>query len=330
MTYRPELDGLRAIAVGGVLIAHSQVGLGENPGLAGVTAFFVLSGYLITSLLIAERAATGTVDLRAFYERRVRRLAPALIALLTFVVTLGLAGVWTRPWLPGVAGAASYGANWMRIVVGVDSLGPLGHTWSLAVEEQFYLLWPILFIRWPRLAVRVAIAWIPVALLLRAGTSGVFEAMSTLTRGDAILAGCLLAISGRRFSVLAGRIGLVGLAIAALPMSFDAMIALATVSTVLIVGSRDILLAPLAAIGKRAYGLYLWDYTLTNLLPVPLAELATVVMAELSWRTVEARFSRRRSAPDHEGRERPRERGEFDRRDVGPVVVSVVEHVRGA
>jgi peptidoglycan/LPS O-acetylase OafA/YrhL len=150
LPYLPGLDGLRALAVTAVLFYHA--GLRWIPGgFLGVEVFFVISGYLITSLLLAEWRHRGSIDLKTFWLRRARRLLPALYVLL--VVTLTFALVF----LPGevarlrgdVLAAFGYVTNWYLIfqhqsyfeAVGRPSL--LQHLWSLAVEEQFYLLWPL-------------------------------------------------------------------------------------------------------------------------------------------------------------------------------------------
>jgi peptidoglycan/LPS O-acetylase OafA/YrhL len=144
------LDGIRAIAVIGVLLYHA--GVKALPGgLFGVDVFFVLSGFLITSLLLEERHRDGRISLRRFWIRRLRRLAPALI-----VVVLAVTLVWgliLHSAQPGLRKdsffALGYGANWWFAFSGqgyFQSLAPpspLLHTWSLAVEEQFYLLWPL-------------------------------------------------------------------------------------------------------------------------------------------------------------------------------------------
>jgi peptidoglycan/LPS O-acetylase OafA/YrhL len=152
LPYMPGLDGLRALAVIAVLLYHA--GLPWIPGgFLGVEIFFVLSGYLITSLLLAEWQEKGSVQLKAFWLGRARRLLPALYLML--VVTLAYAVLF----LPGeVAGIRSdalatlgYVTNWYLVfnhesyfeAVGRPSL--LKHLWSLAVEEQFYLVWPVLF-----------------------------------------------------------------------------------------------------------------------------------------------------------------------------------------
>ena len=150
LPYLPVLDGLRALAVTAVLLYHADLRWIPG-GFLGVDVFFVLSGYLITSLLLAEWRQRGSIDLKAFWLRRARRLLPALYVLL--VVTLTFAVVF----LPGevaelrgdVLAAFGYVTNWYLIfqhqsyfeAVGRPSL--LQHLWSLAVEEQFYLLWPL-------------------------------------------------------------------------------------------------------------------------------------------------------------------------------------------
>ena len=148
--YLPALDGMRALAVAAVLLYHGDVSWIPG-GFLGVEVFFVISGYLITSLLMAERQATGGTAYLAFWARRARRLLPALFALLAVV-----SAVWLLM-VPGeaarirgdVVGALTYVTNWYQIVVrqsyfeAIGRPSPLRHLWSLAVEEQFYLVWPI-------------------------------------------------------------------------------------------------------------------------------------------------------------------------------------------
>jgi peptidoglycan/LPS O-acetylase OafA/YrhL len=143
------LDGLRGVAVAGVLLFHAGHLAG---GYLGVDLFFVLSGYLITSLLLAERQATGTVALKAFWGRRARRLLPAL-ALMLLAVAL-YARLIAQPSdlhqirMDALATIA-YVANWRDVLTHFSywslftAPSPLQHTWSLAIEEQFYIVWPL-------------------------------------------------------------------------------------------------------------------------------------------------------------------------------------------
>ncbi len=152
LPYIPALDGLRAIAVLAVLVYHSGVRWLPG-GFLGVEVFFVLSGYLITSLLVSEYRETGRIDLKSFWIRRARRLLPALFLLLLATLTYAvifLPQQVTQLRSDAVA-AALYVTNWWLIFdhksyfeeMGRPSL--LKHLWSLAVEEQFYLIWPPLF-----------------------------------------------------------------------------------------------------------------------------------------------------------------------------------------
>jgi peptidoglycan/LPS O-acetylase OafA/YrhL len=149
LAHRPALDGLRGAAVLSVLLYHTGVLRG---GWIGVDTFFVLSGYLITSLLLAEHDRTGGIALKAFWGRRARRLLPALFLLLAgvglfaaLVATAEARGVIRQD----VWGALTYSSNWLDIVRGsgywqtFTQPSPLAHVWSLAIEEQFYLVWPL-------------------------------------------------------------------------------------------------------------------------------------------------------------------------------------------
>jgi peptidoglycan/LPS O-acetylase OafA/YrhL len=145
------LDGLRGIAVAAVLLYHGGVPLAQG-GFLGVEIFFVLSGFLITSLLVAEWRRSSTIALLAFWGRRARRLLPALFCVVCAVgVYYTLAGPTHA--VPGLEGdgiaTVFYYSNWHQIAIGANyfaasgPVSPLQHTWSLAIEEQFYLLWPI-------------------------------------------------------------------------------------------------------------------------------------------------------------------------------------------
>ena len=146
------LDGLRAVAVAAVILFHGGVSWAPG-GFLGVEVFFVLSGFLITSLLVTEWARSATIGLRRFWGRRARRLLPALFAL---VVVIGAYYAVAGPTkaVPGLKGSGIstllYFNNWHQIAdrtnyfAASGPVSPLQHTWSLAIEEQFYLVWPLL------------------------------------------------------------------------------------------------------------------------------------------------------------------------------------------
>lgn len=144
--YRPDLDGLRGVAILMVFAFHNKAigGRSLEAGFLGVDVFFVLSGFLITSLLLRENERRGTIDLRAFYFRRALRLLPALVLalLLAWLVISHISppGSW-MDFPKSVVAVVGYAGNWFQ-----HRLGLLGHTWSLALEEQFYLLWPPLLV----------------------------------------------------------------------------------------------------------------------------------------------------------------------------------------
>jgi peptidoglycan/LPS O-acetylase OafA/YrhL len=154
MPHLRALDGLRGVAVAAVVIYHLNPGVLPG-GFLGVDVFFVLSGFLIASLVVRERQGTGRLDLRNFYLRRLRRLTPALLLVIAAMGIYGLVaaspgelerlrvqGLWTLGWM----------ANWRFIIDGtsytdfVAGVSPLRHMWSLAIEEQFYLLFPLLVV----------------------------------------------------------------------------------------------------------------------------------------------------------------------------------------
>ncbi len=181
LPYLPGLDGMRALAVVAVMIYHANHAW-LSGGFLGVEVFFVISGYLITLLLIAEYERRGRIDLVQFWKRRFRRLLPAL-----FVMMASLAvymAVFRRTPLGRTrgdfAGGIFYISNWYQIVVGqgytaAEAFVPLRHLWSLAVEEQFYLIWPLLMVAvlarrsgrdLPRLALWFAGASVAVAVVV--------------------------------------------------------------------------------------------------------------------------------------------------------------------
>ena len=159
LTYRPEIDGLRAIAVGAVILYHAQITiLGHQPfkgGFIGVDIFFVISGYLITSIILKELITTGTFSFKHFYERRVRRILPALL----FVMLASLPFAWmyllpssfidfSKSILYSLGFSSNFYFHYSGQQYGAESglLKPFLHTWSLSVEEQYYILFPIVLL----------------------------------------------------------------------------------------------------------------------------------------------------------------------------------------
>lgn len=196
LAHEPALDGLRGLAVAAVVVFH----LGHLPGgFLGVDLFFVLSGFLITSLLIVEHRARGTVGLRSFWVRRARRLLPAVLVMLAGVAVLlaTLTPTADRPRFRGEALATlGYVANWQRMSADVSywdifsQPSPLDHTWSLAIEEQFYVLWPVVVL------MVLAIGWGRRSEGRRATTDG--SATTLPAGGDAASPGV------RRLGIVAG------------------------------------------------------------------------------------------------------------------------------
>jgi len=208
------LDGLRAIAITLVLAYHLFPGLASG-GFIGVDIFFVVSGYLITALLVAEFRSDGRVQLGRFWARRARRLLPALVVVVG--VSTSIAALIGGDVLVGIgwqlAGALTFSSNWWSIANGasyLDQTSPelFRHFWSLAVEEQFYLLWPLAVIalmflppRWLRVAIPSVLAGASaLAMAMLAGDPALDPAassvvyLSTLTHGFGLLLGAALAL----------------------------------------------------------------------------------------------------------------------------------------
>jgi len=200
----PSLDGIRAVSIGIVFVAHS--GFGHIvPGGFGLTIFFFLSGFLITTLLCREWDSGGKIDLRGFYIRRVLRLGPPLIAVLVPSLLLVQAGLLQGNFhLPSLLSQLFFYFNYFslyspHVTSNVEGLAVL---WSLSVEEHFYILWPAFFILlgMGRLGIRSIVAILALVLVWRCVRFFVFGAsegtiyISTDTRIDSLLFGCLLAV----------------------------------------------------------------------------------------------------------------------------------------
>jgi peptidoglycan/LPS O-acetylase OafA/YrhL len=248
--YMPGLDGLRALAVLAVIAFHEQLGWAPG-GLLGVGVFFTLSGYLITDLLLGQWAARGRLALADFWARRARRLLPALFVMVA-VITAWIS-LFDRTRLATLRGAdaaaATYSSNWYLIIQGQSYFArfappqPLDHLWSLAVEEQFYLVWPwlllagLLLVRKVRRGRPGGVAWLALPTLALAACSAlemlvlyhpgldptrVYE--GTDTRAAGLLIGAALAMTwpsrrpapGRAARALLDVGGIAGLAVIAL------------------------------------------------------------------------------------------------------------------
>ncbi|WP_344505770.1 acyltransferase family protein [Dactylosporangium maewongense] len=301
----PALDGVRAVALCAVLLVHGMPGLLPG-GFLGVDLFFVLSGFLITSLLLREAETTGRISLGGFWLRRARRLLPALLLMVAFVL---LTARWLlpaqdpAPLRTDAVAALTYWANWRMADRGGDyftetaAASPLQHTWSLAIEEQFYLLWPLLLILALRLPRRRLV--IGIGALLGAAASAVAAAslpatdgtdgtdrlyFGTDTRACAPLIGCALAAALpvltrhttlRRCAAAAGvPVICAGLAAAHgdSPWLFHGGLALFAVAAAAVVG--ELAAAPsspaarllsgraMVLLGRVSYGAYLWHWPL--------------------------------------------------------------------
>lgn len=210
--YAPALDGVRALAVVAVIVYHA--GASWLPGgFLGVDVFFVMSGYLVTALMQRERDRDGHICLTAFWVRRARRLLPALMLMLVVVCSLafGLERDLNAGLRSQVFGALTYSSNWLQISAGasyVEHSTPalLTHLWSLAVEEQFYLIWPLvisvllayLHRRKPRVAAVVgigALSAIAMAVLYRSGDDPTRVYTGTDTHGFSLMLGAALALA---------------------------------------------------------------------------------------------------------------------------------------
>ena len=207
------LDGLRAIAVALVLVYHLIPGVLPG-GMVGVDAFFVISGFLITSLLLLEQRRTGRIDLRRFWIRRLRRIVPALVAAVAVVVALAacIGGDALLAVRRQVLSSILLVYNWAEIIGGssyFDQTQPLllTNVWSLAVEEQFYLLWPLVIVaflsrgpswtrrRFAALALGLSVASAAWALhLMGQGESSSRVYMGTDTHAFGLMMGSALAL----------------------------------------------------------------------------------------------------------------------------------------
>lgn len=305
--HRRGLDQLRGLAVLIVLIGHGAAEtVLDKAGAVGVIVFFVLSGFLITRLLIEERVRTGRIDLRRFYIRRARRLLPALPLALTLCAMANLV-MGGHPILRPAIATSTYTVNF------AGEVGAFSHLWSLAVEEHFYLVWPLVMLVLPLRAVPwVASAGVVSSVVARMTIPDtVIEAYRwTPYRVDAILLGALLAFAvartatPRRSTMWAAAIVA---AVFAAPSAWDVMLAwgmtaVAVASVVLVCGALTVAKARplLERLGVISYGAYLYHYPLRGIVfdaagapwwfTLPVVLIGSIALAEVSMRTIEGRF----------------------------------------
>lgn len=291
-TYRPEIDGLRTVAVVPVVLFHAGVSVFSG-GYVGVDIFFVISGFLITRILLAS--LESGFDLWDFYQRRIRRILPALLVVLLIATIAGII-ILTPSALAeygkSMVGVSLFGSNfffWKSVdyFSSQAHVQPLLHTWSLAVEEQYYIFYPLLLYavhRWrlplvPILAVLGAVSFLAAAILVSSTPGAVFYLLPfrawELTLGG--LVAVVPALAGRS---LAARLAApVGLAMIVLPFflytpqtTFPGLAAAPpVVGTALIIwagerpGSwsyRILASRPFVAIGQASYSFYLWHFPL--------------------------------------------------------------------
>jgi peptidoglycan/LPS O-acetylase OafA/YrhL len=304
--YVEGIDGLRAFSVIAVIgfhifdvsNVHTRI---LDGGSSGVSVFFVISGFLITSLLLKESTRTGTIRKRAFWTRRAQRLFPSLAAMLIAVV---LYNSWsgspnyTHFTKVGFLSVVGYFGNWYTIATSQFAMGSLTHTWSLAVEEQFYIVWPLVLVlvmlrrrdpKWllPIIVIGCYVSFLLRVLLWRHG--GVSDAVRIYcgsdTNAECILWGCGLAVAARvwpdvvrQFARGAWAGVVVLIALLELPMSYapswvlairyvlsPTLVGVATCSVIAAVllnrkVTRPLSARPLTWIGKLSYDLYLWHF----------------------------------------------------------------------
>ncbi len=306
--FRADIQGLRALAVLLVILYHSRVPL-VSAGYVGVDVFFVISGFLITTQLLGEATRTGRISFSAFYARRIRRLLPAalLVAIATVVVSrVALPALQVKDVVTHAVFSSFYAINYRLAAEGVDyqkaeaAASPLQHYWSLAVEEQFYVVWPLIVVaglwlgrRWGRHGLEAALTLVvAVSLALSVTITASDPSLSYFalhTRAWELGAGALLAIFAgrlaaldRRAAVVAAWVGLAAIVAAAVLYSDDT--AFPGTAAALPVGGAALVIAagtggalpsitrlvggrPVQTVGALSYSWYLWHWPVLLLYP---------------------------------------------------------------
>jgi peptidoglycan/LPS O-acetylase OafA/YrhL len=338
--FRPDVEGLRGVAILLVLLFHAALPL--PGGFVGVDVFLVISGFLITGLLLRELETSGRIELLAFYGRRLRRLLPAAALVIAAVMPLAFVALppLDRPGAMTDGGAAVLCVSNIRSALAagdyfaaIGTPSPFLHFWSLSLEEQFYLVWPVLLLiaarcRRARLAAGITLLALLVvslaASVVMTDVAPTWGFYSLPSRSWQFAAGGLLAVAspllGRlptRLVGVAGWFGVVGLAVAAVAIDggtpYPGLLAvLPTGAAALLIVSGDrawgpgilLRLSPLRFLGRISYSLYLWHWPIL-ILPIaagivlePIGTVGllalAVCVAWLSWTLVEEPFRKAR------------------------------------
>jgi peptidoglycan/LPS O-acetylase OafA/YrhL len=298
LIYRPPLDGVRSIAVLTVIVFHAHAQWLPG-GYIAVDIFFVMSGFLITKILLTELEVKGHISIRSFYIRRALRLLPALL-LMCAVVSLAffvVPGVTHRSaTLLGVLTALTYTSS-IVLAAGGSDLGWMIPTWSLSVQEYFYFVWPFLLIlgtrrgqrRWRTFMIALTVVAITYRFIAPAiiGLSLQRVSYGADTRAEQLLIGCLLAVllSAVRRTVPAWTVPLAGFSLVVIvllpgnlttePYLYGGSTLVAIIAALLIAGltqqpaglpARLLSLRPLVWVGQRSYGIYLWNLPIVALI----------------------------------------------------------------
>ncbi len=312
LPYSPGLDGVRGLAVAAVVVFHAAPTGWLPGGFLGVSLFFTLSGYLIASLVLAEVAATGALDLGRFWARRVRRLIPALVLLVVGVVVLSRFIELPARTRLELIGGLTYSSNWIQLASGSSYAelfarpSALTHLWSLAIEEQFYVVFPL--VAWAvarrrphglgvALAVAGSVTVVGGVAVARIVDDASWTYYATFTRAPEIALGVLLAVFVRAAARPCPRwltgVGLVALAasmwawrVAAVTdpwLGSGGLAVFAVVSAALVAAAgrpgplaRALGVASLRQLGRISYGLYLYHWPVVVLLSRPRVDLDPV------------------------------------------------------
>ncbi len=306
IAYQPALDGVRAVAVTMVVLFHGKVSW-MSGGYVGVSMFFTLSGFLITSLLLRELESNASIAPKAFYARRMKRLLPASLVCLSAVSLLAAADVWkgVDHLRRDAMGALFQVANWVQLFSGesytdlqsknAGIVSPLDHYWSLAIEEQFYWIWPLAFLGLVRLARRfdISLARVVGAVTLIFCAAAPITALvwgrdaaywATPARAGEILLGAGLAVAlaagrveGRPWMAPFALVAVVTVAVllpaAGGPAYYGAFPIFAVGTALLLLGLQRpgpvtsmLSVWPLVALGKISYGVYLYHFPILVLM----------------------------------------------------------------